>query len=145
MINSLLYTFYVYPICSCITWTKKCMVRMLLFSLSIFHPPNNRNHSFPGDSLIEWHNGRKFATPDNDNDNGCAARYLGSWWYGHCFQSKLTGNYNKPGHYVSGRGIHWYTWLGFAKSLKGAEMKLKQRGKGRTYQLLTSIYTILIY
>ena len=144
MINSLLYTFYVFPICSCITWTKKCMVNMLIFSVSIFHPPNNTNHSFPGDSLISYHNGRKFATPDKDNNNGCVARWLGSWWYAGCFDAKLTGNYIKPGHFIYAKGIHWTTWLGFKTSLKGAEMKLKQRGKGRPYQLLASIYTILI-
>ncbi|XP_061176951.1 ficolin-1-like [Saccostrea echinata] len=49
-----------------------------------------------GDSLIDWHNGMKFSTKDQDNDMSsvnCATKYHGAWWYNACYQSNLNGQY----------------------------------------------------
>ena len=38
------------------------------------------------------HNGTKFSTPDNDNDNSdsnCASRYNSGWWYSNCYYINL--------------------------------------------------------
>ena len=38
------------------------------------------------------HNGTKFSTPDNDNDNdgsNCASRYNSGWWYNACYYINL--------------------------------------------------------
>ena len=38
------------------------------------------------------HNGMKFSTPDNENDNSsshCAAEYKSGWWYHRCFHINI--------------------------------------------------------
>uniref|UniRef100_A0A1X7UZM8 Fibrinogen C-terminal domain-containing protein n=2 Tax=Amphimedon queenslandica TaxID=400682 RepID=A0A1X7UZM8_AMPQE len=85
-----------------------------------------------GDGLITdpnngyIHNGMKFSTRDNDNDNGenCAINWNGAWWFNDCFQSHLNGPYytNPTGNGVW-NGIIWYDWKGASYSLKFTEMK----------------------
>ena len=61
-----------------------------------------------GDSL-DYHNGQKFSTKDNDNDNSgynCAVRWLGAWWYHNCHYSNLNGHY---GNDENSKGINWKT------------------------------------
>ena len=80
-----------------------------------------------GDSLTDWHNGRKFTTRDNDNDNysgNCADSSFGygAWWYYHCFHSNLNGFY----FYSNNRhaAINWVKWKD--SPLKFTEMKTRR-------------------
>ena len=45
-----------------------------------------------------YHNGMKFSTPDNDNDNkgggNCAANYKNGWWYNSCYHINI--NHQPP-------------------------------------------------
>ena len=83
-----------------------------------------------GDSLY-WHNGMKFSTTDNDNDNNlggnCAQYYHGAWWFNKCFASHLNGPYyHNPIISSSDNGILWPTWKGWYYSLKFTEMKTRR-------------------
>ena len=83
----------------------------------------------PGDSLA-YHNGMRFTTRDNENDNddiggNCAVQWTGAWWYNACHVSNLNGRYfntatNNP------RGITWYYWKNAHISLKFSEMKTRR-------------------
>ena len=76
-----------------------------------------------GDSL-DYHNGYKFTTKDNDNDNysgNCAVLCFGAWWYNECHHSNLNGHYGDD----SGKGINWYHWKGNSYSLPFTEMKVR--------------------
>ncbi|KAM4810075.1 fibrinogen-like protein 1 [Rhinophrynus dorsalis] len=92
-----------------------------------------------GDSLtggfnpeVQWwasHNGMKFSTRDQDNDNyeeNCAEEDKGGWWYNRCHSVNLNGLYYK-GPYTSKTddGIVWYTWHGWWYSLKYVAMKIR--------------------
>ena len=73
-----------------------------------------------GDSLLS-HNGRKFTTRDNDNDNhsnNCAQYAQGAWWFENCYNSHLNGRYYH-------NGIIWYSWKR-SYSLKFTEMKTRR-------------------
>ncbi|XP_011407325.2 PREDICTED: fibrinogen C domain-containing protein 1-A-like [Amphimedon queenslandica] len=77
---------------------------------------------------ITKHNGMKFTTRDNDNDNSvvnCANGFNGAWWFNHCYQSHLNGPYytNPTGNGLW-RGIIWLDWKGDSYSLRFTEMKL---------------------
>ena len=79
-----------------------------------------------GDSLTRWHNGRKFSTRDNDNDNysgNCAQHYPGAWWFDACFSSHINGPYQHNPVISYGNGIIWSAWKGLYYSLKFTEMK----------------------
>ena len=78
-----------------------------------------------GDSLAWYHNGMKFSTRDNDNDNysGNCAYSRGAWWFNSCFYSHLNGPYHHNPVISYGYGIIWYDWKGFSYSLKFTEMK----------------------
>ncbi|XP_003389946.1 PREDICTED: fibrinogen C domain-containing protein 1-A-like [Amphimedon queenslandica] len=82
-----------------------------------------------GDGLTE-HNGAKFATRDQDNDNcanGNCANYNheGAWWYHNCFTSHLNGHYLNTSQIINWNGIIWNPWRP-NYSLKFAEMKTKR-------------------
>ena len=56
-----------------------------------------------GDSL-SYHNGMKFSTPDQDNDNyggNCAQAYKGSFWYNACYYCNPNGEYNSQLYWSS--------------------------------------------
>ena len=79
-----------------------------------------------GDSLAH-HNGIKFTTRDNDNDNqgdNCAQHYHGGWWFNICFSSHLNGPYHHN-LIISDNGIIWSTWKDYYYSLKFTEMKTR--------------------
>ena len=80
--------------------------------------------SYPGNH----HNGMKFTTRDNVNDNGgnCAQQWNGAWWFNSCFQSHLNGPYYQNPVVSSWRGIIWYDWKGNRYSLKFTEMKTRR-------------------
>ena len=59
--------------------------------------------SIPNDQAL-YFNGRKFSTPDNDNDgngNNCAALDKSGWWYYGCRYVNL--NYQPP--YINGNSV----------------------------------------
>ena len=81
-----------------------------------------------GDSLTH-HNGMKFTTRDNDNDNwpgNCAIELHGAWWFGNCFYSHLNGPYQHNPILSSYNGTLWYHWKGPYYSLKFTEMKTRR-------------------
>ena len=78
---------------------------------------NSANHN---------HNGMKFTTRDNDNDDAndanCAQRFVGAWWYNKCRQSDLNGRYSHNANFTD--GIFWFDWKCWY-SLKFTEMKTR--------------------
>ena len=84
-----------------------------------------------GDSMSSMHNGMKFSTKDQDNDdysNSCAQTYTGAWWYGSCHLANLNGQYGVDTY---GKGINWQEWKGHDHSLKATAMKVRPR-RGET-------------
>ena len=82
-----------------------------------------------GDSLAGHHNGMKFSTRDNDNDNysgNCAQYYQGAWWFNYCFSSHLNGLYYHNPVHSSANGTVWPSWKGWYYSLKFTEMKTRR-------------------
>ena len=82
-----------------------------------------------GDGLAGHHNGIKFTTRDQDNDNraneNCANhRHEGAWWYNNCFASHLNGQYLNTSQIINWNGIIWNAWRS-NYSLKFAEMKTR--------------------
>ena len=50
------------------------------------------------------HNGMKFSTPDNDNDQSslnCAARYKSGWWYNKCYYININKQPPTEGNTIS--------------------------------------------
>jgi hypothetical protein len=86
-----------------------------------------------GDSL-EYQNGYRFSTFDNDNDidqsgRNCADVFQGGWWYRQCLVSNLNGLYIAGGAHLEApaTGVHWVTFRGKQYSLKYAEMKIRPK------------------
>ncbi|XP_014101428.1 fibrinogen C domain-containing protein 1 [Bactrocera oleae] len=71
------------------------------------------------------HEGSKFSTYDRDNDqkddDNCAKKWRGGWWYNCCYWSNLNGDYTKGN---SGQGI---VWIGISRdeSLKFVQMMIR--------------------
>ena len=80
-----------------------------------------------GDSM-DYHNGYRFSTRDNDNDNdiwsegNCAQSHTGAWWYNACYYSNLNGRYFNTATSNS-QGINWHNWKNADITLKFTEMK----------------------
>ena len=73
------------------------------------------------------HNGMKFSTKDVDNDDdndNCAQKFHGAWWFRSCFRSHLNGEYLRGQHNQEGKGIIWHHFKGDYYSYKVAEMKV---------------------
>ena len=74
------------------------------------------------------HNGQKFSTRDEDNDNtggNCANYWKGAWWFNSCMQSHLNAPYSYTSIVSSWSGVLWYDWRGDTYSLKFTEMKFR--------------------
>ena len=77
------------------------------------------------------HNGMKFSTRDNnnDNDNGsgynCAQTLNDAWWFNYCFYSHLNDPYYHSPAVSYANGIIWHHWKGWYYSLKFTEMKTR--------------------
>ncbi|XP_062609914.1 ficolin-1-like, partial [Saccostrea cucullata] len=82
------------------------------------------------DSLINLHNGMKFSTQDQDNDNwsgdNCATSSHGAWWYRACAWSNLNGLYGQAGD-SGGKYTTWYHWKSNFDSLKQTQMMIRQK------------------
>ena len=79
-----------------------------------------------GNSLGSRHNGSRFSTRDQDNDNdsgvNCAQRWGGAWWFHSCYTSNLNGHYQNS----SGAYIYGVAWNYFTHYLKFSEMKVRR-------------------
>ena len=82
-----------------------------------------------GDSLIPGHNGQKFSTYDQDNDQNfgthCAEKHKGAWWYLSCHSSNLNGQYLSGRHFSNYDGVNWGTFKD-AYSFKTTVMKVRR-------------------
>ncbi|XP_019861249.1 PREDICTED: fibrinogen C domain-containing protein 1-like isoform X1 [Amphimedon queenslandica] len=79
------------------------------------------------DSLA-YHNGMRFSTRDNDNDQrseNCAEWVAGAWWHNACYYSNLNGRYFHSA-ITNQEGIVWYKWTNAQISLKFSEMKTRR-------------------
>lgn len=77
-----------------------------------------------GDSLSH-HNGKKFTTKDQDNDNAggnCAISFESGWWFTDCFKSNLNGR-NQKSAVDSWKSIIWHSLGKIA--LKNARMMIR--------------------
>jgi len=96
--------------------------RLTFSNCSYFGDAGNRLERQGTDKHVT-HNGVRFSTYDQDNDNvaasNCANAFHGGWWYNSCHSCELNGEYNNT---VQGQGIIWndYTY-----SLKSSEMKIR--------------------
>ena len=88
------------------------------------------NTFYIGDSVNE-HNGMKFTTKDQDNDeyspSNCATNFHGAWWYENCHDSYLNGNYLGGMHTSFADGIECQAWRGFYYSLKSTKMMIRRQ------------------
>jgi len=79
-----------------------------------------------GDSL-SYHSGKKFSTPDNDQDSwprNCAEVFTGSWWHGSCHRSNL--NSFTYGNKDGTSGLNWAEFHNNRISFKSTTMKIKK-------------------
>ena len=82
-----------------------------------------------GESLQFYHNGHAFSTFDNDNENKCAAKNQGGWWYNNCWASNLNGLNHKSSK-AGKTGIAWMTFGGWTSSLKSTYMAIRPLNTG---------------
>ena len=79
---------------------------------------------------MEYQNGQKFSTKDNDNDSNnkknCATRYKGGWWYNKCHHANLNGLYLNRTESVFPNGMVWKTWNGHYYSFMKTKMMMKR-------------------
>ncbi|VDI30097.1 Hypothetical predicted protein [Mytilus galloprovincialis] len=82
-------------------------------------------YSGNADDAMNYHNGLKFSTMDNDK-NSCAVTFKGGWWYNECHHSNLNGLYLKGSNTTFGEGINWFQWKGHKYSLKTTTMMIRR-------------------
>ena len=75
--------------------------------------------------------GQKFTTLDQDNDGSnnenCAQKYQGGWWFRECFFVFLNGKYSDVQSVTDrAEAIHWEEFRGFYKSLKKTTMLIRR-------------------
>ena len=83
-----------------------------------------------GDALIT-HNNSPFLTKDHRGTGRsavCPTAYKGAWWYNHCHDSNLNGQYLRGHHTSYADGVNWRQWKGYHYSLKTTIMMIKPVG-----------------
>ncbi|XP_065079753.1 fibrinogen-like protein A [Ochlerotatus camptorhynchus] len=84
-------------------------------------------HSGNLEDSLKRHKGKKFSTPevDNDNDSGrnCADVYSSGWWFDNCFDSNLNGVYTDIGNHFS---MSWQKFTGSFKGMRVSKMMIKE-------------------
>ncbi|XP_062606889.1 fibrinogen C domain-containing protein 1-like [Saccostrea cucullata] len=73
-----------------------------------------------------YHHGKQFYTKDRDSAYNCSNTFKGAWWYGHCHDSNLNGQYLRGTTSSYATGVVWETWHGYYYSLKSTEMKIRR-------------------
>lgn len=79
------------------------------------------------------HNGKKFTTKDQDNDehttSNCAEDHKGGWWYASCHTTNLNGIYYNTKTVPAGQfdGISWNSWYGDSVSMKTVVMAVRPK------------------
>ncbi|XP_056016349.1 fibrinogen-like protein A [Ostrea edulis] len=79
-----------------------------------------------GDSF-SYHNGMKYTTKDQDNDNyktNCATYYKAAWWYNKCSYLNMNGQYANSA-VVSDFKLNWYAWGNKHEALRRASMMIR--------------------
>ena len=56
------------------------------------------NYNDKRNFLFIFHNGRYFATYNNDNPSNCAFSQQGGWWYAQCCHANLNGRHQMTAH-----------------------------------------------
>uniref|UniRef100_A0AAG5DMM2 Fibrinogen C-terminal domain-containing protein n=1 Tax=Anopheles atroparvus TaxID=41427 RepID=A0AAG5DMM2_ANOAO len=87
------------------------------------------NYSGTAGNSLSYHNGMKFSTFDQDNDNeesSCAEDYSGAWWFNHCYYSHLNARYFGKGEHFK-YSVVWSAWKGIKYSLKSSKMMVRRR------------------
>lgn len=79
-----------------------------------------------GDSLLDYHKGMKFSTPDKDNDKdatrSCGAVFFSGWWFNKCIMSNLNGVYQKA---EDSKTITWNSFRNKFYGLKVSKMMIR--------------------
>ena len=81
---------------------------------------------------MAYHNGKRFSTPDNDNDDGsfnCASFLYGAWWYGiDCGYSNLNGRYQFSSTSThNGYRLSWHDGPGNVLHFTKVQMKIRPK------------------
>eukprot|EP00105_Crassostrea_gigas_P021733 XP_011440976.2 PREDICTED: angiopoietin-1 [Crassostrea gigas] len=78
---------------------------------------------------LEYNNGGKFSTRDQDNDRWskhCGVEFQGGWWFKQCTNAYLNGPYQKYAK-TSGAIIVWYKFGNEHRALKRASMMIRPK------------------
>jgi len=78
---------------------------------------------------LNYHNGHKFSTKDNDNDShvkNCATIFKGGWWYYSCHFANLNGLYLNGTYSEYAVGMDWYHWKGHQYSFMKTKMMIRR-------------------
>ncbi|XP_035689820.1 ficolin-2-like [Branchiostoma floridae] len=80
---------------------------------------------------LSYHDGSKFTTHDQDNDDHSGANCAvseggrGGWWYNRCDTVNLNQPYKHDGGGTEEHGIEWYAWTAHQYSIKSSLMKIR--------------------
>ncbi|XP_061171671.1 ficolin-1-like [Saccostrea echinata] len=88
-------------------------------------------YSGTANDSLAYHNGMRFSTKDQDNDasendEDCAIRYRGAWWYRWCLKSNLNGEYAQTA-VIGPRYPVWRFWMNSYEALKKTVMMIRHK------------------